>query len=127
MRYLAVLLFMMLASGFACDKEKIVVAGAGRFDLYLDEIKGKNVGILANHTSLVDNKHLVDTLLALGVNIKNIYSPEHGFRGEADAGEIIVDGIDPRSGIPVISLYGAKKQPFCQPTGFLGRAIFRKK
>src|SRR6516165_1816728 len=75
-------------------------------DEYLPVLKGRSVGIFANQTSLVGNKHLVDTLIALKVNITKIFAPEHGFRGESDAGEDIDNQTDARTGIPIISLYG---------------------
>ena len=64
-----------------------VEPGAWQIDQYLPLLKGKSVGIFANQTSLVGKEHLVDTLRALGVSIKKIFAPEHGFRGEADAGD----------------------------------------
>lgn len=87
------------------------VPGAERMDRYLHLLKGKRVGIFANQTSMVGKTHLVDTLLALGVDIKVIFGPEHGFRGTADAGEKVGNSIDKKTGIPVVSLYGAKRRP----------------
>ncbi|MFT3739858.1 MAG: DUF1343 domain-containing protein [Breznakibacter sp.] len=81
------------------------------FGAYLPVVKGKNVGVLVNQTSLVDDTHLVDTLMALGVNVTVIFSPEHGFRGNADAGEKVLDGVDRKTGIRIISLYGDAKKP----------------
>lgn len=88
-----------------------LLTGAQRLDQYLPLIKNKQIGLVVNQTSMVGNTHLVDTLLALGVKINAIYAPEHGFRGEADAGEKIVDAKDPKTGIPMISLYGKKRKP----------------
>jgi len=85
--------------------------GAERTNLYLEEIKNKNVGLLVNHTSIIDSVHLVDFLIGQGVNIERIFAPEHGFRGTADAGELVKDNIDPKTGIPVVSLYGKNKKP----------------
>jgi len=85
--------------------------GANRLDQYLPLLKGKSVGIFANQTSMVGGKHLVDTLQDLGIKIRVIFGPEHGFRGNADAGEKVGDYIDEKTGIPVISLYGAKRKP----------------
>ena len=86
-------------------------SGAQRFDQYLPIITGKKVAIVANQTSLVKNVHLVDTLLKKGINIVKIFAPEHGFRGQAEAGEKLNDGKDRKTGIPVISLYGDKYKP----------------
>ena len=88
-----------------------ITPGAERINVYLPLIKGKRVGIFANHTSMVGNRHLVDTLRKLGVDIKLIFGPEHGFRGTADAGEKIGNYTDQKTGIPVVSLYGSKRKP----------------
>ena len=112
-----------------------IIVGANQTKIYLPLLKGKKVGIVANQTSvifktkdsvyLVDpeaqvvkfektvsrHTHLVDSLLKLGVNIKRVFAPEHGFRGTADAGEIVKDGLDIKTGLPLISLYGSNKKP----------------
>ncbi|MBK8657639.1 MAG: DUF1343 domain-containing protein [Bacteroidetes bacterium] len=85
--------------------------GAERMEAYIPAIKGKNIALLVNQTSIVGNVHLVDTLLSSGIKIKRIFAPEHGFRGSADAGEHIEDGKDAKTGLKVISLYGDKKKP----------------
>lgn len=85
--------------------------GAERMELYLSKIKGRQIAMVVNQTSMVGNTHLADTLKSLGISIKAIFAPEHGFRGAADAGEKVVDGKDPSTGIPVLSLYGARKKP----------------
>ncbi len=88
-----------------------IIPGAERIDVYLPLIRGKRLGIFANQTSMVGNTHLVDTLRKLGVDIKVIFGPEHGFRGTADAGEKVGNYTDSETGIPVVSLYGAKRRP----------------
>ena len=88
-----------------------IIPGAERINVYLPFLKGKRVGIFANHTTTVGNTHLVDTLRKLGVNIKVIFGPEHGFRGTASAGEKIGNYKDQKTGIPVVSLYGSKRKP----------------
>jgi len=92
-------------------KSSKIIPGAERTDVYVPMLKGKSVGIFANQTSMVDNTHLVDTLRKLGVNIKVIFGPEHGFRGTADAGEKVGNYVDQKTGIPVVSLYGPKRRP----------------
>jgi uncharacterized protein YbbC (DUF1343 family) len=92
------------------QSEKIIT-GAERTKVYVPMLKGKRVGIFANPTSVVGNVSLIDTLLKLGVNIKMIFGPEHGFRGTADAGEKVGSYIDEKTGIPVVSLYGSKHKP----------------
>lgn len=88
------------------------ILGGERMKLYLDSLKGKRVAIVGNQTSLIGKTHLVDTLLSLGVNIQKVFSPEHGFRGDADAGEKVGSTIDDKTGIPLISLYGKNKKPY---------------
>ena len=90
------------------------VPGAERMDRYLPMLKGRNMAIVANHTSLVGHRHLVDTLMARGIaknQILKVFAPEHGFRGDHAAGEMVTDGMDPVTGIPIVSLYGSNKKP----------------
>lgn len=84
---------------------------AGRFDQYEDFIQGKRLGLVVNHTSMVGNMHLVDTLLRRGHTITKIFSPEHGFRGDADAGEDVKSSVDTRTQIPILSVYGESRRP----------------
>ncbi len=88
-----------------------IITGAERTEKYLQLIKGKRVAIMANPTTIIGNRHLVDSLLLLGVNIVKIFGPEHGFRGNASAGIEVNDEIDKITEIPIISLYGNKKKP----------------
>jgi len=88
-----------------------VIVGAQNVAEYHPLLVGKRVGMIVNQTSVIEGEHLVDSLLRLGVQIKMIFAPEHGFRGVADAGEQIKDSKDPKTGIPVVSLYGKKKKP----------------
>jgi uncharacterized protein YbbC (DUF1343 family) len=85
--------------------------GADQTQKYLPYLKGKRVAILANQTSIIGNKHLVDSLQSLGVNIVKVFGPEHGFRGNASAGTEVSDEKDLKTGIPIISLYGKKNKP----------------
>ncbi len=88
-----------------------ITPGAERMEVYLPLLKGKTVAVFANQTSMVNNTHLVDTLLKSGIKIVKIFGPEHGFRGAADAGEHVTDAKDKKTGITVISLYGDHKRP----------------
>lgn len=116
-------------------QQKAIVCGANQTERYLSRLQGKRVGIVANQTSVLFKKsspvsqmmphnkpieqathnnlytHLVDSLLSLGVEVKKVFAPEHGFRGTADAGEIIKDGLDIKTNLPTISLYGKNKKP----------------
>ncbi|WP_396635434.1 exo-beta-N-acetylmuramidase NamZ domain-containing protein [Maribacter sp. R77961] len=94
--------------------EKIMVA-ANRTAIYLPLIKGKKIAVVANQTSVLYKDtgytHLVDSLLSLQIDIKKVFSPEHGFRGKADAGEKVKDGLDTRTGLPIKSLHGKNRKP----------------
>ncbi|WP_299754421.1 DUF1343 domain-containing protein [uncultured Pontibacter sp.] len=98
--------------------------GAERLEAYLPQLQGKRVGMIVNQTSTIGQTHLVDTLLSRGVEIKTIFAPEHGFRGEADAGAHIKDGNDPKTGLPIISLYGKNKKPLPQQIKDLDVLLF---
>ncbi|MFN3341483.1 MAG: exo-beta-N-acetylmuramidase NamZ domain-containing protein [Flavobacteriales bacterium] len=87
------------------------IMGAERMDSILPLISGKKIAIVANQTSLVNGVHLVDTLIASGVAVQKVFALEHGFRGEVQAGEHIKSGKDPKTGVPIVSLYGNNKKP----------------
>lgn len=92
-----------------CNRD--VATGAARFDQYLDLLKDKKVGVVGNQSSMIGTIHLVDTLRALNLNVVKVFSPEHGFRGDADAGEKVESGKDEKTGLPIISLYGKNRKP----------------
>jgi uncharacterized protein YbbC (DUF1343 family) len=104
-------LLLCLIAGSQPAPRQVVAAGADQMDLYLPLLQGQSVAVFANPTSMVGHSHLVDTLLKKGIHIQKIFSPEHGFRGDADAGAKVGDQTDPATGIPVISLYGTKTKP----------------
>lgn len=93
------------------EKTITVITAAERIALYHPLLQNKKVALVVNQTSIVRESHLVDTLLKLGVNIRVIFAPEHGFRGKADAGEVIDDTKDTKTGLSIISIYGKKKKP----------------
>ncbi len=87
-------------------------SGADRPELYLPLLKNKTIGIVTNQTGLMkDQTFLVDFLVKNNIKIKSIFAPEHGFRGDADAGEHVKNGVDTKTGIPIVSLYGSNKKP----------------
>ncbi|WP_445732526.1 exo-beta-N-acetylmuramidase NamZ family protein [Mariniflexile sp.] len=110
-------------------QQPTITVGANQTEGYVPLLKGKRVGVVANQTSVIFKQpdkqiattstksrndgyvHLVDSLLSLKINVVNVFAPEHGFRGTADAGEHIKDGIDTKTGVPIISLYGDNKKP----------------
>lgn len=85
--------------------------GAAKMDVYLDSLKGKKVAVVGNQTSLVNGVHLVDTLIGSDIEVVKVFAPEHGFRGEANAGEYVKNGVDALTGVSVVSLYGKNKKP----------------
>ena len=101
-----------------------VLPGAYDMERYLPLLEGKRVAVVANQTSRVGEAHLVDTLLARGVKIVRIFSPEHGFRGEAGAGESVRDGVDTRTGLPIVSLYGKHRKPLPEDLADVDVVIF---
>lgn len=107
----AIFILLLVTSCFGAPAQNNVITGADRTGVYMPLLKGKNVAVFANQTSMVANTHLVDTLLASGIKVVKIFGPEHGFRGDADAGEHVGDAKDKKTGIPVISLYGNHKKP----------------
>lgn len=104
--FLVIILFPISASGK-------IITGAERIDQYLPLLQGKRIGMVVNHTSIVgvEQTHLLDILLKRDIRIVKVFAPEHGFRGNADAGETVKDGKDQRTGIPIVSLYGSNKKP----------------
>ena len=92
---------------------QIIRTGAERTEKLLSLLEGKRVALVVNQTSIVGpaQTHLLDTLLTLDVNVKKVFAPEHGFRGNADAGETVKNGHDTKSGLPILSLYGKNKKP----------------
>ncbi len=116
-----------------------IVVGANRTEQYLSLLHGKHVGVVANQTSVIfkaekekletknenkDYTHIVDSLLSLNIDIKKVFAPEHGFRGTADAGEVVKDGIDTKTGLPIVSLYGKNKKPSTEQLKGLDIVVF---
>ena len=125
---LFVLTFLSCRNHSNSQTQTSIVVGAQQTENYLPILKNKTIGIVANQTSVIfKNKgytHLVDSLLSLNINVKKVFAPEHGFRGTADAGENVKDGVDAGSGVPIVSLYGAKKRPDAQTLKDLDLIIF---
>lgn len=108
MKQLSVLLFVLVAIFLPATICAEVTVGAARTDQYIPQLKGKRVALFSNHTGLVDGKHTLDIMLDNGLNVVTLFSPEHGFRGTADAGEHVGNSVDGPTGIPIASLYGSK-------------------
>lgn len=105
--------WVLLVVGVAvCHESKAEVrVGAARQSVYLPLLEGKRVGLVCNHTSVVDGVHVADILLRRGVALEVLFTPEHGFAGQADAGEAVPDGRDSARGVRIVSLYGSNKRP----------------
>ena len=95
---------------FSCWAQEII-PGAERGDVYLSKLKSKNIAVACNHTSVVGDLHLIDYLLTKKIRIDKIFAPEHGFRGEADAGAYLKSEVDQKTGIAIKSLYGKNLKP----------------
>lgn len=123
---LCCLLHFLLTSchGQALQKDTSIIIGAEQMDRYLPLLQGKRVALIVNQTSIVGDAHLVDTLLAQGVKIQKVFAPEHGFRGDADAGELIGNAIDKKTSLPLVSLYGKNKKPTAEQLTDIDIIIF---
>ena len=104
MKSLLPTLLIILFPFVSCEGTQTdITVGAARIEQYIGLLDGKSVAVVANQTSMIEGTHLVDSLLSLGVDIKAIFAPEHGFRDLADAGTHITDGKDEKTGLPIIS------------------------
>ena len=117
---------LWLASNAASYAQQILV-GAEQAQLYLSQLQGKKVGIVGNQTSILpqsNQQHLVDFLLENKIQVLKVFVPEHGFRGTADAGEKVNNSIDVKTGLPIVSLYGANKKPSAEQLKDLDVLVF---
>jgi len=105
---MVILVLCLTLTGYASQNP--ILTGAEQTSLYLSKLKGKNLALVVNQTSRIGDQHLVDFLLSKRLTIKRIFAPEHGFRGEAGAGELIDNSKDRDTGIPIISVYGKNRK-----------------
>ncbi|MCF8360069.1 MAG: DUF1343 domain-containing protein [Prolixibacteraceae bacterium] len=119
---LLALLFLLICSGIT--KEAKIIPGAEQPEKYIPFLKGEKAALVVNQTSMVNDMHLIDFLLTKNIGIEKIFAPEHGFRGEAEAGAEIENGTDANTGIPIVSLYGKNKKPTPEQMGNLDWVIF---
>lgn len=108
MKRLSILFFLAAIMLFPAIVRADVTVGAARTDRYVPQLKGKRVALFSNHTGIVNGRHTLDIMLDNGINVVTLFSPEHGFRGTADAGEHVGNSVDEPTGIPIASLYGGK-------------------
>jgi len=121
------LLLGLLSPLFAQQAEyqnNTILTGADQPHEYLPLIQDLNIALVVNQTSIKGDQHIVDFLLQQGISIKTIFAPEHGFRGKADAGETVANGIDLKTKIPLISLYGKNKKPSAEQLKGIDLVIF---
>lgn len=136
MRHILTFTLILFLTSFCTDKQAAfadkhpeasysqVIPGAERMRLYIPQIEGKNIAVVVNQTSIVNGRHLIDTLLSFDTHIKKIFAPEHGFRGKADAGKHVKDGVDSKTNIPIKSLYGKNKKPSAKDLEGIDVVIF---
>ncbi len=129
-------LFLMSLMSFSCvqtstiekrgakDKSTTIITGADQTEKYINDLKNKRVAVLANPTTIIGQKHLVDSLMSRGINIVKAFGPEHGFRGNASNGAKVADERDPATGIKIISLYGNKRKPTAEDLADVDVMIF---
>lgn len=103
------LIVILTCITFYCQaNQNRVIVGAEQTNVYLPLLKNKRIAIFSNHTGMIGNRHLLDVLLENKINVVAIFSPEHGFRGNADAGEHVSSSVDSKTGVPILSLYDGK-------------------
>ena len=122
---IVLMLFVNFQNFIAQDVLKDFKTGADQPEKYLPMLKNKTIAVVTNQTGLLhDRTHLVDFLVQNNIKIKHIFAPEHGFRGEADAGEHIKNGIDVKTNLPIVSLYGANKKPTAEQMKGIDLVLF---
>ncbi len=119
----ALLLFCLSAQGQLQMATEVIV-GADRPGAYLPLLYGKSVAVVVNQTSITGHGHLIDFLIESKVDVKKVFAPEHGFRGKASAGELVKDGKDTKTGLPLVSLYGSNKKPSAQQLADVDIVVF---
>jgi uncharacterized protein YbbC (DUF1343 family) len=141
MMNIKILLILLACTGMCCNgktqiksttatpgqqqpTKKFLKTGADQLDILLPKLSGKRVALVVNNTSVIGKTHLADTLVSAGVEIKKIFAPEHGFRGTADAGEQVKDGVDVKTNLPLVSLYGSNKKPSADQLADIDVVIF---
>jgi len=121
---LLLLCFCTFLSSCTSQSQQQLIVGANQLENYLPLLRNKQIAVVANQTSLINGFHLVDSLLACSVSIVKVFAPEHGFRGESDAGALINDEIDVKTGLPIHSLYGINKKPSAEALNNIDLIVF---
>lgn len=118
------ILLLFLTSYSQAEQVQYPVVGAAQTEQYLPLLSAKKVALVVNHTSLVGDRHLVDVLMEKRMDLKKIFAPEHGFRGDVDNGGKVVDGVDVATGLPIISLYGENRKPTAEQLEDIDVVVF---
>ncbi|MRT94511.1 exo-beta-N-acetylmuramidase NamZ domain-containing protein [Ancylomarina sp. 16SWW S1-10-2] len=118
------LFFLIFQTACSQNKSNTITPAADRFSVYKSFLENKSIALVANQSSLVGEQHLVDFLLSKNINLVKIFSPEHGFRGNADAGEKVNDGLDSKTKLPIVSLYGKHKKPYVEDLKGINLVVF---
>jgi uncharacterized protein YbbC (DUF1343 family) len=121
---LIIVLLALLYPEIGNTQEQKVKPGAADTQKYFPLLRNRSVAVVANNTSRLGQVHLVDTLLSAGIKVKRIFVPEHGFRGDAEAGEELLSCVDAKTGIQIISLYGKKVKPTIQDLKGIDIVVF---
>lgn len=132
--YLILFLCISFSLTSCAQNSSEIKVAAQQTELYLNLLKGKNIAIVANQTSVIERRgnreektefvHLVDSLLSLKIKVQKVFAPEHGFRGKADAGEMVKDGFDTKTGLPIFSLHGKSKKPSAEQLKGIDVVVF---
>ncbi len=124
LKSIAIILLLVICFLNGLSQKNKIILGAEQLEALKVEVGNKSIGLLVNQTSVVGSKHLADTLKSLGFRLTKIFSPEHGFRGTADAGEEVNNSIDKQTGLPILSLYGNNKKPRVEDLASVDVVIF---
>lgn len=124
MRYAIFIFFITIVFNCCSQGFPAIETGAQQTSLYIPALIGKHVGVVANQTSVIGNTHLIDSLVGLKLDIIKVFAPEHGFRGEGEAGETIKGGVDSKTGLQIVSLYGNHKKPTKEDVNGIDLIIF---
>lgn len=122
--FLIITLFSLSCQAERKEVEQSLLTGAAQTELYLPLLKSKSVALVVNQTATIDQTHLLDTLLASQIKVVKVFAPEHGFRGDGDAGELLASTVDKKSGVAIQSLYGSKKKPSAQDLSGVDVVVF---
>jgi uncharacterized protein YbbC (DUF1343 family) len=130
LKSISILILLFTGTFVSCSQntksipKPVIQIGAANTGSYINLLKGKSVGVIVNQSSYINSTHLIDSLITLGVDVKKVFCPEHGFRGAIDAGKKVKSYTDEKTGLPIISLYGKNKKPSVEQLADIDIVIF---